>query len=363
MVNWMDPTTIATDAVIFNKVVIAFLGLFAWEIVVTLWFDLEVLFRKRYFKWPMILYWITKYSMFFANIGVTIAENVTTELNCQPLYTFNQLFGNIAIGMASTLLMLRTIAVWSRNRYIMYPLIVLSLGQWAILLHSSVTVSASWSSVTNACEIKAAPTINLKLLYIYTMCFDFCVLAATTVGLYRLPGRQGTTSVNKLWGLLFRDGLVFFLVAFTSNLVAVIFVLADLNPVLTIICSVPAASITSIVSGRLFVRLSTYNDIPNNTLNSTMVRGKTGTKAVKHSVSVHRSNPYSAPAPHGNTATGGVHVQMNTFVSHGNSLGVSNVSLKDVESQHEKGNLPYAVDHGSSEDFRDEKPGLGSFVS
>ena len=58
-----------------------------------------------------------------------IALNTASQINCQSLYVFNQFMGNTAIATASTLLMLRTIAIWSRNIYIVVPLVILSLGR------------------------------------------------------------------------------------------------------------------------------------------------------------------------------------------------------------------------------------------
>jgi hypothetical protein len=54
-----------------------------------------------------------------------IALNVTTQVDCQALYTFNQLFGNAAIGLASVNLSLRTMALWQMNRYVVVPLVAL----------------------------------------------------------------------------------------------------------------------------------------------------------------------------------------------------------------------------------------------
>ncbi|KAG8888639.1 hypothetical protein FRB98_007200 [Tulasnella sp. 332] len=310
----------------------------------------------------MVVYWTCKYTMLFAVIGVAISENVTTELNCEALYVYNQLFGNIAIGTASTLLMIRTIAVWSRNRMIMYPLILFSLGQWAILLHSVVTVSATWSDVVMACSIKPSPTINLKILYLYTMAFDFFVLVVTSIGLYRLPGRQ--TAGNQLWSMLFKDGLVFFLVAFSSNLVAVIFVLADLNPIMNIIAAIPAASVTTVVSCRLFVKLTTYNDAPTNNVVGSGHR--TGPQVLNKTVRKAKLDAFTEKGSQGAIlSTGGVHVQMDTFVSHARGANISNVNFHDghdLESQNEKATLPYATDNASSEDFTDEKPNMKSFM-
>ena len=39
-------------------------GISLWECVVTLWYDIDVATGKRPFKWPSIIYWITKYSTF-----------------------------------------------------------------------------------------------------------------------------------------------------------------------------------------------------------------------------------------------------------------------------------------------------------
>lgn len=79
--------------------------------------------------------------------------------------------GNVAIGSASTLLMLRTIAIYSKNPYIVAPLLVLSLGQWGILFHGVSTVQASWTEIPGAgfaCVVSAAPQVFLQLLYIYS---------------------------------------------------------------------------------------------------------------------------------------------------------------------------------------------------
>ncbi|KAG9032103.1 hypothetical protein FRB95_001880 [Tulasnella sp. JGI-2019a] len=351
MVNWTDPATILAEATTSNEVVIAFLGLVAWEIIVSFSFDLEVLFRQRDFKWSMVLYWAAKYSVLFTNIGVTIFGNAMTKINCQALYTFNQLFGNIAIGTASALLMLHTIAIWSRSRNIMYPLMALFLGQWAIIIYNAVTVSASWSSDANACVIKAAPMINLKLIYIYATFFDLTMLTATITGLCRLHSRTGETFGNRLSGLLLKDGVIFFLVVFASNLVALVFVLANLNPIMNVVSCVPAASIASIASCRLFVRLTTHIDF-----DPTVVPVKPEPRSGTHGHTVRKAESFSGRGQRGDTASGGVHVRMNTFASHAHPRNVTFDSRLGVQSQNQKGGPPYAADNGSFEDLADEKP-------
>lgn len=66
----------------------------------------------------------------------TCAIHALTSIS-QALYSFAQFAGNSAIGSASTLLMLRTVAIWNRNLFVTVPLVILSLGQWAILFHGT----------------------------------------------------------------------------------------------------------------------------------------------------------------------------------------------------------------------------------
>jgi hypothetical protein len=60
------------------------------------------------------------------------------EINCQALYTFNQLAGNAAVGLASINLCIRTLAIWSQNKWIKVLLFVIILGHWSLILQGIV---------------------------------------------------------------------------------------------------------------------------------------------------------------------------------------------------------------------------------
>ncbi|KAG8897482.1 hypothetical protein FRB99_008123 [Tulasnella sp. 403] len=347
MVNWMDPQTMLAQSQIFTKILIGVLGFYSWEVVVNLWYDWEILTRKRAFKWPMVIYWVCKYSMFWANIGLTISSNDSGHVECQSLYTFNQFMGNFAIGSASTLLMLRTIAIYSKNLHVVIPLLVLSAGQWAILLHGISTIRATWADLPTGggqCVVTAAPQIFLQLLYIYTMSFDLIVLVLSTYGLLFAPGR----SRSGLYTLLIKDGLVYFIVAFTSNTVAVILVLLDLNPVMNIIASVPAAAISATVACRSFVRLSTYSHttyVHNTSRSRANSTAKVSSAKGPTNIGV-KSEPFAV----GGRGGDGIHVQMDTFASRPEE---SRISFGDVESGNK---VPVAYDDSDDNRDMDKKP-------
>jgi hypothetical protein len=218
-------------------------------------YDWEIVMGKRRRKWIMLLYFFCKWIMLFAVIAMVLVLNIDTPINCQALYSFAEFTGNSAIGAASTLLMLRTIAIWTRNLWVTVPLVILSLGQWGILFHGMTIVRAGFSPEAHSCVVIStgdANNLNLNLLYLYTMFVDLVVLVLSTIGLLLTPGR------STLWKLLFKDGVVFFLMAFWSNAAATVMLLLNLNPALNLIFSVPAACITASAASRSFIRLSTW---------------------------------------------------------------------------------------------------------
>ena len=112
-----------------------------------------------------------------------------------------------------------------------------------------------------------------RLMLNAAMPFDFIVLLLTTIGLLKSPCR------SSLWQLLFRQGVIYFFVAFVANMTVTIFVLLNLNRAyssfqLILMCHptyhyqciammdfmlcIPAAAASTIVACRLFISLKTF---------------------------------------------------------------------------------------------------------
>jgi hypothetical protein len=134
-------------------------------------------------------------------------------------------------------------------------------------------VRSEFSHEARSCTIISTGdtnNLNLNLLYLYSkqptrislllwlnkvfiaMFVDLVVLVLSTIGLLLTPGR------STLWKLLFKDGVVFFLMAFCSNAAATVMLLFNLNPAVNLIFCVPAACITASAASRAFIRLSTW---------------------------------------------------------------------------------------------------------
>jgi hypothetical protein len=315
MINWSSPQEIAHDATVFERFMHALLGLYIWEWFTTLPFDWRFISGQKKFKWPMIFYFIGRYSLLFALIGIVAALNVETEINCPALYTFNAVAGNIAVGAASINLSIRTMAIWTRKWYIVGPLVVIILGHWSLLLHG-VLVTSRWDPEAHQCVITEASNTILAATFIYSMSFDFLVMTLTAIKLFSSAGH------SRLVGLIFNDGLIYFLIAFVANLIATIFMLLNLNPIMTVIGNVPAAVASTIVACRAVRRLTNFTDQPR----GPEIYG-TATARSRSTVLAFRqaSTKYSAPPE------GSVHVQMDTFESpRAGSTEASNLTKTDT---------------------------------
>jgi hypothetical protein len=300
-----------------------------WEWFTSLQFDWQYISGKKAFRWPLIFYFLNRYCLLFALIGILTALNVTTEVDCQALYTFNSCVGNAAIGLASINLSLRTMAVWSQRWYICVPLIAVIMGHWSLLLHG-ILLTARWID-GQGCVITSTDNKVLAATFIYTMAFDFLVLSLTAWKLVINVPSANIMGRSKLSNLIFADGLIYFVIAFLSNMLATIFMLLNLNPVMSIIANVPAAISSTIVACRAVRRLSKYTsrgpEVFNSTQASTLAFRTNGSQTAgpKRAQSTKGLGRFGlSSVPNSGTGLGGlskldmedgVHVQMETFES------------------------------------------------
>lgn len=314
MVDWQSTAELIHDADAFGKFMHALLGLYLWEWFTSLDFDIAFIIGKRKFRWPLAFYFLGRYSLLAALVGIVVALNVRTEVDCQALYTFNQIAGNFTIGFASINLSLRTMAIWSQNKLIVIPIAAIICGHWGLLLRGVVLVKAQWVE-GQGCAITGSSNTILIATYVYTMSFDFVVTILTA---YKLAFKKGARS--QLVSMIFADGLIYFVIAFLANTIAVIFLVLNLNAVMSVIAAVPSAVVSTIVSCRVVRRLSNYTN-----KGPEMFTPTQGSTLEFHSgqrsanIAVNRSQ--------------GVHVQMETFAVADKAAHVVKDADSDVEAQ------------------------------
>jgi len=228
-------------------------GIMLWEVMCGLWFDWEIIRDRLQFRYPLIMYWITKYGT-LAFIVVTNVSEYGVRINCQGVGDGINLTSGIGMAGSSCLLMLRAIALWGRDLRVVVPVGILHMGQWAISLHNGFIAKEHWGDVgggDQGCVFTDVAYRFMKLQFIYTMIFDFVVLTLALWALLRVPGR------STLWKLLFLDGIIYFVLAFTCYLACTIVVWLGISIPLTYMFTDTATVCVSIAACRSFVRLFT----------------------------------------------------------------------------------------------------------
>ncbi|TFL00060.1 hypothetical protein BDV98DRAFT_550413 [Pterulicium gracile] len=253
MFRWVDRQRFTA---VLSQLTYAMMGMVIWDLACTWDFELSLIRRKRTFRWPLVpIFFGCRYCILLALIGLVVADQVSSEINCAALYTFNSFSGNMAILCASTSLMLRTLAIWERRMVVMIPLGIACLVHWILMFFGMFVVKAAWDVESSTCVVVASDPIFLRVTLFYTMVWDLVILLMTI-----WAWRRTNASKSGLWQLLFRDGLVFFLVSFATNTVPAVLNILNLNDVMNVIATVPAATISSLAACRCVMRLSSYSN-------------------------------------------------------------------------------------------------------
>ncbi|PSR72186.1 hypothetical protein PHLCEN_2v11943 [Hermanssonia centrifuga] len=196
-------------------------------------------------------------------------------------------------------------ALWSQSLYIVVPLVLIILGHWSLILQG-VLLKAAWVPGAGCVITKTNNTV-LAATFIYSMCFDLVVLVLTAAKLAFNGDRR-----SQLMGLLFKDGLIYFVIAFVANLLATVFMLLNLNAIMSVIFNVPAAVASTIVACRAVRRLSDWSSNGPEVFSSRPTNHSGGAIAFRTNAANSRHGA-SVSVPHGRKVSDGVHVQMDTF--------------------------------------------------
>ncbi|KAK1215265.1 hypothetical protein PQX77_022132 [Marasmius sp. AFHP31] len=147
-------------------------------------------------------------------------------------------------------------AVWENDQVVVTGLVVLLLGQFALIMrYVPAGVEGTYVEDSGCVIVSVEQSDTVAVLYIVTMVVDFVILsliAYKTYVEYRDIYHRG------LIKLIFEDGLAYFVVVFFSNISAVILSLLHLNPVMDLMAAGPPLIIATIGTCRLVRRLNCY---------------------------------------------------------------------------------------------------------
>ncbi|KAF9528675.1 hypothetical protein CPB83DRAFT_308066 [Crepidotus variabilis] len=309
MVEWSSATEIGQDFQIIDKVVHALLGLYVWEFLTTLDFEWEIITGKRKFQWPMISYFLGRYFQLFAFIGQAIVLDTASQLDCQPVYRFAAFMNYGALTLASINLGIRTIVSLDYNRIAMTAVTLLASGQWALVILAVTAANGTYISTPQAAGCTPLGDEKYsKVLFIYTTCFNFLLLASTVVKHFTQniqTNNQQVKGQSRFMHLVFNEGLFFFITAFIADLVVVIFMALNLNRPMNSMFQTPASTFSTIAGCRVVKHLMKFTPgAPASSIGRSTATSSGNRNISNGNLRGIQSTISSSP---------GVHVQMETF--------------------------------------------------
>jgi len=182
-----------------------------------------------------------------------VCLDTTKPINCQVWVTLVIVF---YLPLASTMLLivLRTIAIWNRNKVVT----VLAVGVWlvylAFLIQATFRLRSVWSAGNDACT---PPTMERdKVPLTIMVVIDIALVLAMFLGLLRLRDRGG--GMFGLVRLLWKQGVIWLFFCTGTGITTVVFVWLDLNPIFNIIFTLPGMISFSITATRIYRSLTDF---------------------------------------------------------------------------------------------------------
>ncbi|KAF9529816.1 hypothetical protein CPB83DRAFT_851624 [Crepidotus variabilis] len=230
---------------IVTRLLVFWTGLYVWEVLTSLWYEIGFVSGTRVFHWHLVPYIVSRYSQLIGLISLLYLSNSTRQGNCEAAYLLS-FFLELSVLAASITFALRTIAIWM-NRVVticLWGMVVV----YAVLvvLSTAMNKSGNYSGRCSYVNPRRAYSI-VTIIRVYSMIFDGVVLL---LNIYKLRTSFKFGVHRRLFRLLFTQGLIYFIIAFLSNLVAVVFLLSTSNPFLGLTVTESASVLTVVAACR-----------------------------------------------------------------------------------------------------------------
>jgi len=254
MVNFRDPIVAGRDYLILKSFSHVLNGIYVWEFFMTLGYEFDIIRGRRPYRSTIWIYSLTRVAALLSVILVLLVLNTTTPINCQVWITFEVTFGYIALSAASLLIVIRITAIWDRNKVVMAIATSLWAINVAVLIQGVVRVRSDWADFLPGCIVFNSHSAKLNI--IVSLITDILLLLIVLVGLLRLHSDGlGTYGIGRL---LWKQGVMWILLATIAEVPPAVLVTMDLNDPLNLMFMLPSLFIMSIAATRMHRSLTEF---------------------------------------------------------------------------------------------------------
>ncbi|KAF8261255.1 hypothetical protein EI94DRAFT_1810575 [Lactarius quietus] len=242
MVDFHNPAVIKEDFLAVVKLWHLMNGIFIWEFVVNLDYELSIIRGRRPYRWTIWIYSLTRVCSLISVIINMVGFDSSSPINCQLWVIFLATSAYLAFAAASSLIVIRIIAIWDRNRFA----VAIAMCAWstnvAFLIHSVTILRSEWMPAQSVCGV--LNTDSSKKNIIAVLVSDVALLLTMLVGLLRL--RRSSTMFG-FGQLLWKQGLIWLFLATVAEVPPAMF-------------QTPALIGMSIAATRMYRSLTDFTD-------------------------------------------------------------------------------------------------------
>ncbi|VDB87947.1 unnamed protein product [Peniophora sp. CBMAI 1063] len=254
---WNSPLEIIKDEIYLATTVYVCCGVALWEYCTQFPYEWDVLRRVRRYRWTIWVYSCCRLcmtiSLLFLCIGVA---NGWLIRSCTASYAIAQAFSYTSTSLASLLIVLRVVAIWDKHRLIMAITYSVWLVGVALNLRDVSLLRASYNPTYKTC----APYDTKQFLpnSIGILGSDSVLLVMMLVGILRHREAPKFSVAH----LLYRQGVVWLLVASLVEIPVLVFCILDLNAPLSLLLQPVQVVALGICAGRMYRGLMSYSFEP-----------------------------------------------------------------------------------------------------
>jgi len=184
-----------------------------------------------------------------------VALNITTPINCQAWITFQLAFAYLGLVTASLLIIFRIIAIWNKNKLVVGTAIIVWVINALFIISAIVRMRSAWDQVLKDCIV--LNTEENKPSIIITLITDIILLLIVLIGLLRLLHDGGGSFA--LGRLLWKQGVIWLLIATAVEVPPTVFVILNLNASLNLMFQLPSVIAMTIAATRIYRNLADYS--------------------------------------------------------------------------------------------------------
>ncbi|KAF8491229.1 hypothetical protein F5888DRAFT_1866334 [Russula emetica] len=227
MTRFSDPVVVLHDLAVLKYFWHTTNGLYIWEYLTTLDFELDVIRGRRPYRWTIWIYSLARVGTLVAVILSFVALDTTTPINCQALITSQVTFGLLGLVAASLLIIFRML--------------------------TQIQMRASWDPILQECMV--LNTEKDKFHAISILISDIVLLLIVFIGLLRLHDSGGTFALGRL---LWKQGVLWLLIATVAEVPPMVLIVLNLNASLNLMSQLPGVIAMAIAATRIYRNLADF---------------------------------------------------------------------------------------------------------